>query len=314
MNKKLKSLVILSALSTQATFNLSLADGPQSRAVSASTSTTQTASLGSEYAGPERTQAAIGHYARARTLLVEAMKEFEAGREIARPDLILNAETWKAGVSARADELGHIISPQARETSGGARFRESHATLNQNFDKPKKFSAVKAASVRPVKKIKKAEQYLVSAETKDKNFGRARLNEDAETIIKEEKKATTSKVITEPLNPVAPRVKEVVEAPAKINEEKEKDLSDLLSAGQDDSKKPAAEIAAEPEQGNLTEEPLSKTSVEKQMEKAAPSEEDSTASAPVEESETAKSINDDEIRARLKKLSEEIAQEEKNKK
>ena len=60
---------------------------------------------------------------------------------------------------------------------------------------------------------------------------------------------------------------------------------------------------------------LSKTmGQEMTEEKAPPTGEGHEAATPAEESETTKSINDDEIKARLKKLSEEIAQEEKSKK
>src|SRR5262245_14377507 len=44
------------------------------------------------YAGDERSAAAMGHYARAKTMLVEALAEFERGRSIARPDLLIDPE------------------------------------------------------------------------------------------------------------------------------------------------------------------------------------------------------------------------------
>lgn len=314
MNKELKSLLILSLFTLQFGVHDGLADGPisyeKSRAsgYKATAANSQSAAMG-EYAGVERTQAAIGHYSRARTLLVEAMREFDAGKEIARPDLILNSETWKAGVSARADELSHVISPQGRETTGGVRFKESQALLNQKFDKPKKVASSSPAP-RPIKKVEKEKrQILVSAEKKETNTARARMAEESEPLAvkpveSEEKKEV--KVIREPLEPVAP--KEEVKEPVAKSTEEQKDLKELLSPPQ------ASPIEADPELEKAADEELSRTMGEKVAEdKSPPSDTSQTTASPSEQSETAKSINDEEIRARLKKLSEEIAQEEKNK-
>lgn len=293
MNKELKSLLILSLLTAPIGVVEANADGPgyrppvQSQAPSAP-------AMG-EYAGPERTQAAMGHYARARTLLVEAMREFEAGKDIAKPDLILNSETWKAGVSARADELGHVISPEARESTGGTRFKENHSLLNENFDKPKKFSN---SAPRPVKKVEKKE-VLVSAEEKESNFARARMNEDSELTedaIKESKTTAKVKRDLEPVNPL-----DQTEPSAKKTDD-EKDLNELLAQPKKESNV---------DLGNTADSEGSKDRLADET--APPSDTGQTAGPSNEDTETAKSINDDEIRARLKKLSEEIAQEEKSK-
>jgi hypothetical protein len=311
MNKELKSLLILSLFTLQFGVADVLADGPisyeKSRAsgYKATGSNSQSAAMG-EYAGVERTQAAIGHYARARTLLVEAMREFDAGKEIARPDLILNSETWKAGVSARADELAHVISPQGRETTGGVRFKESQALLNQKFDKPKKVASSSPAP-RPIKKVEKEKrQILVSAEKKETNTARARMAEESEPLAVKSEEKKELKVIREPLEPVAP--KEEVKEPVAKSTEEQKDLKELLSPPQ------SSPIEADPELEKAADEELARTMGEKVAEdKSPPSDTSQTTASPSEQSETAKSINDEEIRARLKKLSEEIAQEEKNK-
>ncbi|MCB0360388.1 MAG: hypothetical protein KDD44_12155, partial [Bdellovibrionales bacterium] len=41
-----------------------------------------------EYASDQRAEAARGHYARARALLIEALAEFDRGRRSARPDVL----------------------------------------------------------------------------------------------------------------------------------------------------------------------------------------------------------------------------------
>ena len=74
-------------------------------------------------ASNQRTQAAVGHYARARSLLVEALAEFEAGRRAARPDLLIDPEEWRISIISRTEELNRVLDPQPRVTSSGVRFK-----------------------------------------------------------------------------------------------------------------------------------------------------------------------------------------------
>jgi hypothetical protein len=78
-----------------------------------------------EYASPERTAAAVGHYARARSLLLQALDEFEQGRKIARPDLLLDSEEFRISVVSRAEELNRVLDPQPKVTRSGVRFKGS---------------------------------------------------------------------------------------------------------------------------------------------------------------------------------------------
>ena len=57
----------------------------------------------SRYASVERTSAARGHYARARALLVEALAEFEQGRRLARPDMLIDSEEWRISLISRTE-------------------------------------------------------------------------------------------------------------------------------------------------------------------------------------------------------------------
>lgn len=76
-------------------------------------------------ASPERTAAALGHYARARALLVEALAEFEQGKKLARPDLLIDSEEWRLDVISRTEELNRVLDPQPRVTRSGIRFQAS---------------------------------------------------------------------------------------------------------------------------------------------------------------------------------------------
>lgn len=80
-------------------------------------------------ASSERTEVAVGHYARARSLLIEALEEFETGRRIARPDLLVDPDAWKLSVTSRAEELDKILSPQPRLTRAGTRFNANNKII-----------------------------------------------------------------------------------------------------------------------------------------------------------------------------------------
>ena len=92
-------------------------------AVSFGASALTTVAIADEYASPERTAAAVGHYARARSLLVQALDEFEQGRKIARPDLLLDSEEFRISLVSRAEELNRVLDPQPKVTRSGVRFK-----------------------------------------------------------------------------------------------------------------------------------------------------------------------------------------------
>ena len=89
------------------------------------------------YASLERAEAAKGHYARARTLLVEAIEEFERGRRIASPDMLLDSEEWRLNMISRTEELNRVLDPQPRVTRSGVRFRANPLLMrNERRHKP----------------------------------------------------------------------------------------------------------------------------------------------------------------------------------
>lgn len=81
---------------------------------------TKTVSLGQ--AGQEATAEAVAHYARSRALLVAALKEFDEGRAIARPDELLDPVRWRNTLIDRAEDLERLLDPQPKATKGGIKF------------------------------------------------------------------------------------------------------------------------------------------------------------------------------------------------
>jgi len=65
---------------------------------------------------------ATGHYARSRSLLLAAIREFDAGYKLANPDLILDSKIFRNTLISRAKELEHVLDPQPRASKTGVRF------------------------------------------------------------------------------------------------------------------------------------------------------------------------------------------------
>jgi hypothetical protein len=87
------------------------------------------------YATEQRRNAAIGHYARARAMLVEALAEFEQGRKFARPDLLVDPEEWRLNVISRTEELNRIIDPKPKVTIDGVVFKANPLLIRRERDR-----------------------------------------------------------------------------------------------------------------------------------------------------------------------------------
>ena len=75
------------------------------------------------YASEEAANRAVGHYARARALLIEALSEFEHAESIAKPDLLIDTESWKLSVVTRTEDLNRVLDPKPKVSRSGARFK-----------------------------------------------------------------------------------------------------------------------------------------------------------------------------------------------
>ena len=79
----------------------------------------------------EKLAQATGHFARARSLLIASLVEFDKGLELANPDALFSSSEWRASVTARAREIEHILAPQPRETTGGIKFQADPRLLGE---------------------------------------------------------------------------------------------------------------------------------------------------------------------------------------
>ena len=79
----------------------------------------------------ERLASAIGHYARARALIISAVNEFDQGRKLSDPNPLLDGETWRNAVIDRAEDLERVLDPQPRTTRTGVKFDADPRLLGQ---------------------------------------------------------------------------------------------------------------------------------------------------------------------------------------
>ena len=102
-----------------------------------------------DYAGPERTRGAVGYYARTRTMLVEALAEFEQGRKLARPDVLIDSEEWRLTLISLTEQLNRVIDPQPRVTQQGVIFRGNPRMIRREKDRtPSVSDGAQASNIR----------------------------------------------------------------------------------------------------------------------------------------------------------------------
>ena len=82
-----------------------------------------------EAARGEDLAAALGHYAKARSLLVSAINEFDRGYKLARPDSLLDSREWRSDLISRAEDLEKVLAPQPRVSKGGVKFEADRRLL-----------------------------------------------------------------------------------------------------------------------------------------------------------------------------------------
>jgi len=79
----------------------------------------------------EELASAMGHFERARSLLIGAVNEFDKGLKIANPSPLLKTGTWRNTVIDQAAALERVLSPKARKTESGVKFDADTRLLNE---------------------------------------------------------------------------------------------------------------------------------------------------------------------------------------
>ena len=85
-----------------------------------------------ETAHGEDLAAALGHYAKSRSLLVSAIDEFDRGYKLARPDSLIDSREWRSDLISRAEDLEKVLAPQPRVSKSGVKFEADRRLLKTN--------------------------------------------------------------------------------------------------------------------------------------------------------------------------------------
>ncbi|MFN8391976.1 MAG: hypothetical protein U0136_16925 [Bdellovibrionota bacterium] len=94
-----------------------------------------TARADNPYASEQRRNAALGHWGRARAMLVEALAEFEQGNKYARPDMLINPEEFRLSIISHTEELNRLLDPKPKVTRDGVQFQASPRLIRREKDR-----------------------------------------------------------------------------------------------------------------------------------------------------------------------------------
>lgn len=86
-----------------------------------------------ERAQGEELATAIGHYARARSLLLAAVREFDQGLKHANPQVLVDVKEFRNTLLDRAEDLEKILAPQPRATKRGVQFAPDSRLLGEAY-------------------------------------------------------------------------------------------------------------------------------------------------------------------------------------
>ena len=87
-------------------------------------------SNGIEQAQGEQLATAIGHFGRARSLLIAAIQAFDTGCKFANPKVLINVESGRGNVMERVEDLERVLAPQARVTKGGVQYQPDNRLIH----------------------------------------------------------------------------------------------------------------------------------------------------------------------------------------
>jgi hypothetical protein len=86
-----------------------------------------------EQAKGEDLATAIGHYARARSMLLAAIREFDKGLKLANPQILLDVKEFRNTLIDRAEDLERVIAPQPKATRKGVQFAPDSRLLSEDY-------------------------------------------------------------------------------------------------------------------------------------------------------------------------------------
>lgn len=78
------------------------------------------------------TDKSVAHFTRAKMLMIQALREFDAGVKANPKASSITSDNWRRTVANSAEELDRVIIPKARESHSGARFEPLPQLLSES--------------------------------------------------------------------------------------------------------------------------------------------------------------------------------------
>ena len=80
---------------------------------------------------------ATGHYARTRSLLIAAVREFDKANKLVDPGALIKANEFRNILLDRVEDLDKVLAPQPRVSEAGVRFDSDTRLLGNLAEAPK---------------------------------------------------------------------------------------------------------------------------------------------------------------------------------
>lgn len=189
------------------------------------------------YASEQRANAATTYYSRARTMLVEALAEYEQGRRYAQPNMIHDPEEFRLALISLTEELNRLVDPHVKITRDGVRVKGNPRMIRRERERlPEVVDGAQDASdygeKRRMKEIKeaRARMYAPKEETKavteEEEIEQTAKEPVQEEITEDMKKQSVEKVIEEAVEEKSEEISSDSEAEAPVESAKVEANSD----------------------------------------------------------------------------------------
>lgn len=197
------------------------------------------------YASEQRANAAVTYYSRARTMLVEALADYEQGRRYAQPNMIHDPEEFRLALISLTEELNRLVDPHVKITRDGVRVKANPRMVRRERERlPIVVDGAQQASdvgeKRRMKEIKESRARMYAPKE--------------EEVIKEEPKQE-EQAIAEKESSEAERKESVDKIIEQAVEEKSEEISnDSEQAAPIETAKEEADSEKEATSGKVVEE------------------------------------------------------------
>lgn len=252
------------------------------------------------YASEQRSNAAITYYSRARTMMVEALAEYEQGRRYAQPNMLHDPEEFRLAVISLTEELNRLVDPHVKITRDGVRVKANPRLIRRERERlPEVVDGAQDANdygeKRRKKEIKEARARMYAPKEPVKE-------EVEEEVVEEPKKELTEAEKKESVEEI---IEQAVEE--KAEQEKSEEISSdsdaempLETAKQEvkSEQETTSEKAVEEKEANVAREATDASKGEAAEEKAEVTQKEET---PEEDAAVASAI-ENTIQERLKNL------------